>query len=237
MVSPCLVPFWVVSVVSRWQGLMTWKMKEVPLRWNKNMVYLQQWIGHWSLLPMILGFTSAQPMSFHLHFIHLKAWEPEHFCFIQSFWDGSVMQHLAVWKGGYPKTSTTESASSELSSQLQAAEDMQTSTVGSDFGELWTISVARMGDNNKKTSCRASNRTFVWRIWIQENRAASGFAFLFFWGGGRFEPSHHVFKPKDKAMRLEQLLEAATAREATMGRSNLWKIVVPKKCEAANIWR
>lgn len=59
-----------------------------------------------------------------------SAWEPEHLCFIQSFWDASVMQHLAVWKGGYPKTSTTESASSELSSQLQAAEDMQNSKVG-----------------------------------------------------------------------------------------------------------
>ena len=57
---------------------------------------------------------------------------------------------------------------------------------------------------------------------------------LFFVCWGRFEPSHHVFKmmavnlfshppdlrflPKDKAMRLEQLLEAATAREATMER-------------------
>lgn len=64
--------------------------------------------------------------SFH-SFESLRAWTS---CFIQSFWDASVMQHLAVWKGGYPKTSTTESASSELSSQLQAAEDMQTSKVG-----------------------------------------------------------------------------------------------------------
>ena len=64
------------------------------------------------------------------------------------------------------------------------------------------------------------------------NSRKQGFAALpslFFGGGGRFGPSRHVFKPKDKAMRLEQLLEAATAREATMEQS--LKVLVPKNAK------
>ena len=159
-------------------------MKQVPLRWNKKMVYLQQWIGHWSLLPMILGFTSAQPMSFHLHFIHLKAWEPEHLCFIQSFWDGSVMQHLAVWKGGYPKTSTTESASSELSSQLQAAEDMQTSKVGLVIWGAMNNKSSKNGWQQQKSQLQSFKPDFCLEDLNSRKQGCKRLCLPFFWGWG-----------------------------------------------------
>lgn len=66
-----------------------------------------------------------------------------------------------------------------------------------------------MGDNNQKPVAELLFGGFEFKktraLWL---------CLPLFWGGRRFEASHHVFKPKDKAMRLEQLLEAATAREA-----------------------
>ena len=108
------------------------------------------------------------------------------------------------------------------------------------FWEAMNISLSRMGDNKKQLQSFPGLFWFGWGFEFKKQ----GVAFFFCVCWGRFEPSHHVFKmmavnlfshppdlrflPKDKAMRLEQLLEAATAREATMERPRRSDFLVPK---------